>query len=149
MMALPRYESADAAPPVCSASNSPPPSTPFLKHGGFLPSGPLDPNRSEQLRSSTGSPGVSLCKSGRRSPNRLSKWHFTWICFDNAMAESFFGALKNERVSRMACLTREAARQDISRYIELWYNRRRFHSAVEYRPPREVHAEYTGLRIAA
>jgi transposase InsO family protein len=42
----------------------------------------------------------------------------TGICFDNAMAESFFGALKNERVSRMTYLSREAARQDITRYIE-------------------------------
>ncbi|MFE9650113.1 IS3 family transposase [Streptomyces sp. NPDC006365] len=49
----------------------------------------------------------------------------TGICFDNAMAESFFGALKNERVSRVTYLTREAARQDIARYIEFRYNRKR------------------------
>ncbi len=79
----------------------------------------------------------------RRSAGR------TGICFDNAMAESFFGALKNERVSRVTYLTREAARQDITRYIEFWYNRKRLHSAVGYRPPREVHAEYERLRIAA
>jgi putative transposase len=79
----------------------------------------------------------------RRSAGR------TGICFDNAMAESFFGALKNERVSRVTYLTREAARQDITRYIELWYNHRRLHSAVGYRPPREVHAEYMELRIVA
>ncbi|WP_327368510.1 IS3 family transposase [Streptomyces sp. NBC_01217] len=79
----------------------------------------------------------------RRSAGR------TGICFDNAMAESFFGTLKNERVSRVTYLTREAARQDITRYIEFWYNRKRLHSAVGYRPPREVHAEYEKLRIAA
>jgi transposase InsO family protein len=79
----------------------------------------------------------------RRSSGR------TGICFDNAMAESFFGALKNERVSRLSYLTREAARQDITRYIEFWYNRKRLHSAVGYRPPREVHAEHARLRIAA
>ncbi|MER5757626.1 IS3 family transposase [Streptomyces sp. NPDC002088] len=79
----------------------------------------------------------------RRSSGR------TGICFDNAMAESFFGALKNERVSRVTYLTREAARQDITRYIEFWYNRKRLHSAVGYRPPCEVHAEYEKLRIAA
>ncbi|MEU0664349.1 IS3 family transposase, partial [Streptomyces lavendulocolor] len=65
----------------------------------------------------------------RRSAGR------TGVCFDNAMAESFFGALKNERVSRVTYLTREAARQDITRYIEFWYNHRRLHSAVGYRPP--------------
>ncbi len=79
----------------------------------------------------------------RRSAGR------TGICFDNAMAESFFGALKNERVSRVTYLNREAARQDVTRYIEFWYNRKRLHSAVGYRPPREVHAEYARLLIAA
>ncbi|MEN3584094.1 IS3 family transposase [Streptomyces sp. ZYX-F-203] len=73
----------------------------------------------------------------------------TGICFDNAMAESFFGALKNERVSRVTYLTREAARQDITRYIEFWYNRKRLHSAVGYRPPREVPAEDQKLRSLA
>jgi transposase InsO family protein len=88
--------------------------------------------------------GKTLDRFGlRRSSGR------TGICFDNAMAESFFGALKNERVSRVTYMTREAARQDITRYIEFWYNRKRLHSAVGYRPPREVHAEYEKLRIAA
>ncbi|WP_327591723.1 IS3 family transposase [Streptomyces chartreusis] len=88
--------------------------------------------------------GKTLDRFGlRRSSGR------TGICFDNAMAESFFAALKNERVSRVTYLTREAARQDITRYIEFWYNRKRLHSAVGYRPPREVHAEYEKFRIAA
>src|SRR5690606_19841096 len=65
----------------------------------------------------------------RRSAGR------TGICFDNAMAESFFGALKNELVSRVSYPTRETARQDITRYIEFWYNRLRLHSALGYRPP--------------
>ncbi|MGV9885349.1 IS3 family transposase [Streptomyces sp. NPDC003379] len=88
--------------------------------------------------------GKTLNQFGlRRSAGR------TGICFDNAMAESFFGALKNERVSRVTYLTREAARQDITRYIEFWYNRKRLHSAIGYRPPREVHAEYARLQTAA
>ncbi|MFD5513675.1 IS3 family transposase [Streptomyces sp. NPDC127051] len=62
---------------------------------------------------------------------------------------STFGALKNERVSRVTYLTREDARRDITRYIELWYSHKRLHSAIGYRPPREVHAEYVELRIAA
>ena len=36
----------------------------------------------------------------------------TGICFDNAMAESFFGALKNELVHRTVYPTREHARRD-------------------------------------
>ena len=43
----------------------------------------------------------------------------TGICYDNAMAESFFAALKNERVHRTADPTRAHARADIARYIEL------------------------------
>ena len=37
----------------------------------------------------------------------------TGICYDNAMAESFFAALKNERVYRTQYPTREHARRDI------------------------------------
>lgn len=80
-----------------------------------------------------------LCRSAGR----------TGICFDNAMAESFFGALKNELVNRVNYRTREEARADIQRYIELWYNHKRLHSAVGYRPPREVHAEHLQTTQAA
>jgi putative transposase len=56
----------------------------------------------------------------------------------NAMAESFFGALKNERVHRTAYPTRRRAREDIARYIEVFYNRLRLHSALGYRTPYEA-----------
>jgi putative transposase len=72
----------------------------------------------------------------------------TGICFDNAMAESFFGTLKNECVNRMAYSTREEARQHITRYIEFWYNRRRLHSAMGYRPPHEVYIEHKNQTVA-
>ena len=52
------------------------------------------------------------------------------------MAESFFAALKNERVHRTQYPTREHARRDIVRYIEFWYNSRRRHSGLQYRTPR-------------
>jgi putative transposase len=55
----------------------------------------------------------------------------TGICYDNAMAESFFAALKNERVHRTQYPTR--AYRDIARYIELRYNSRRRHSGLDYR----------------
>ncbi len=43
----------------------------------------------------------------------------TGICYDNAMAESFFAALKNELVHRTVYPTRKHAYLDIARYIEL------------------------------
>ena len=73
----------------------------------------------------------------------------TGICYDNAMAESFFGVLKNERVSRVSYATRKEAHTDIIRYIEFWYNRKRLHSALDYRPPHEAHAAFKEPRLAA
>jgi putative transposase len=55
-----------------------------------------------------------------RSPQSVGR---AGICYDNAMAESFFAALKNERVYRTEYPTREHARRDVVRYIEFWRNR--------------------------
>lgn len=73
----------------------------------------------------------------------------TGICYDNALAESFFGALKNERVSRVVYPTRNQARRDIIRYIEHWYNHRRLHSALGYNTPAEIYAAHQEMRLAA
>jgi transposase InsO family protein len=62
----------------------------------------------------------------------------TGICYDNALAESFNGTLKNELVYRTAYPTREKARNDIARWIELRYNRTRLHSGLGYQTPQEV-----------
>jgi transposase InsO family protein len=73
----------------------------------------------------------------------------TGSCFDNALAESFNAAVKVERVHRTVYPTREKAREDIARYIELRYNRTRLHSALGYRTPQEVHDEYLNGQLAA
>src|SRR5258708_17586608 len=73
----------------------------------------------------------------------------TGICYDNAMAESFFAALKNERVHRTQYPTREHARRDVVRDIEFWYNSKRRHSGLQYRTPRQVHEEYLEQQSAA
>jgi len=72
----------------------------------------------------------------------------TGICYDNAMAESFFAALKNELCNRTVYPTRAAAMRDIARYIETRYNTRQLHSAIGYRPPNEVHDAYRSQQIA-
>lgn len=59
-------------------------------------------------------------------------------CYDNALAESFFASLKKELVDRTEFPTREHARKAVANYIEIWYNRQRLHSAIEYRTPTEV-----------
>ena len=73
----------------------------------------------------------------------------TGICYDNAMAESFFAALKNERVHRTVYPTRAHARADITRYIEFWYNPRRLHSGLGYKSPQEALDEWTNEQEAA
>ena len=72
----------------------------------------------------------------------------TGQCWDNALAESFFASLKNERLHHMVYPTRQKAKDDIARYIELFYNRRRIHSALGYRTPHEVRTEYMNSQLA-
>jgi len=73
----------------------------------------------------------------------------TGICYDNAMAESFFAALKNERVHRTVYPTRAHAQADITRYIEFWYNPNRLHSGLGYKTPQEALDEWTNSQEAA
>lgn len=55
--------------------------------------------------------------------------------WDNALAESFFKTLKRELVNGKGYKTREEAKQDVFRYIELYYNRQRMHSSIGYNAP--------------
>jgi putative transposase len=73
----------------------------------------------------------------------------TGICYDNALAESFNAALKNELVHRTHYPTRDHARRDIARYIEFWYNSRRRHSALQYRTPQQVRNDYLEHQLTA
>ena len=56
-------------------------------------------------------------------------------CWDNAPTESFFASLKKEMVYRTRFETREQARSAIFHWIEIWYNRKRRHSAIGYISP--------------
>lgn len=56
-------------------------------------------------------------------------------CWDNAPSESFFHTLKTELVHHRRYQTREEAKQEIFEYIEVFYNRQRRHSTVDYQTP--------------
>ena len=56
-------------------------------------------------------------------------------CWDNAVAESFYGSLKNEWVCWEDYKTRDQARKSIFNYIEVFYNRKRRHSYLGYISP--------------
>jgi len=68
-------------------------------------------------------------------------------CYDNAYAESFFHTLKTELIYQNNYQTREDAKQDIFEYIEVFYNRKRRHSALDYLSPEQF--EMKNPRIAA
>lgn len=59
----------------------------------------------------------------------------TGVCFDNAMAESFWSTLKTEFYERRKWKTRDEARRAVARWIEIFYNRQRRHSAIGYQSP--------------
>ncbi len=61
-------------------------------------------------------------------------------CLDNAVAESFFGSLKNELVYHEDYKTRTQAKQSIFEYIEVFYNRKRRHAFLNYLTPVEYEA---------
>ena len=56
-------------------------------------------------------------------------------CWDNAPMESFFGSLKTESLHRYKFKTRNDARREIFEYIEIFYNRKRIHSALGFNSP--------------
>ncbi|MCL4148772.1 UNVERIFIED_CONTAM: hypothetical protein GTU68_024626 [Idotea baltica] len=62
-------------------------------------------------------------------------------CYDNAVVESFFGTLKQELVHRVFWRDMSEARAAIHDYIEVFYNRKRLHSTLDYRTPAEVDQE--------
>lgn len=67
-------------------------------------------------------------------------------CWYNSIAESFFKTIKSELIYDFKFKTRKSAKNIIFEYIETYYNRKRRHSAIDYRIPNEV--EYSLLNTA-
>jgi putative transposase len=70
-------------------------------------------------------------------------------CWDNAVAESFFGSMKQERVQWRHYQTRLAAQQDILNYIAMFYNSKRLHSYLGYKSPAQYERETAVLKKVA
>jgi len=62
--------------------------------------------------------------------------------YDNAMAESFMNTLKREEVYRSEYRDIDEARRSIRRFIESVYNRKRFHSSLDYLSPVEFEERF-------
>jgi len=70
-------------------------------------------------------------------------------CWDNAVAESFFGSLKQERIHWRNYQTRYEAQQDILNYISMFYNSYRLHSTLDYMSPNDYEKQLTEMKEAA
>jgi len=70
-------------------------------------------------------------------------------CWDNAIAESFFGSLKQERVHWRNYETRYEAQQDVMNYITMWYNSKRLHSYLGYQSPNNFELKMNELEKVA
>jgi putative transposase len=60
-------------------------------------------------------------------------------CWDNAPTESLIATIKKELVHQTTYASREAARRSLFEYIEVFYNRQRRHSTLDYQTPQAVH----------
>jgi transposase InsO family protein len=66
----------------------------------------------------------------------------TGNCWDNAVAESFFGTLKTELIHSQRFTTQEVAKTAIVEWIEVFYNRQRIHSTLNYLSPVQFEHQY-------
>ncbi len=62
-------------------------------------------------------------------------------CWDNAVAESFFKSLKMELIYGNKLITKDQMKLEIFEYIEIWYNKKRRHSALNYKTIEEFNKQ--------
>ena len=63
-------------------------------------------------------------------------------CHDNAVVESFFSRLKTELIQLETYPSREIAKGKIFEYIEMFYNKVRRHSYLDYETPENFERKY-------
>ncbi|RUT39235.1 hypothetical protein EJP82_26425 [Paenibacillus anaericanus] len=70
-----------------------------------------------------------------KSYNMISSMSRKGNCYDNACIESFHSILKKELVYCRRFRTKQQAKDELFRYIEFFYNRKRIHGALGYLSP--------------
>lgn len=63
-------------------------------------------------------------------------------CYDNACIESFWGTLKKELIYQMPMLSRKETHMEIFKYIEIFYNRKRINSTIDFLTPNEFEKNF-------
>jgi putative transposase len=69
-------------------------------------------------------------------------------CWDNAVAESFFKSLKLESIYENKLIAKEQMKLIIFEYIEIWYNRKRRRSALNYTTIEEFNIQIKYKNVA-
>ena len=75
------------------------------------------------------------CRAALHAAGLTSSMSRRANCWDNSVAESFFGSLKTELVHLEVFAERATARTTIAEWIEVFYNRQRLHSTNGYVSP--------------
>ncbi len=70
-------------------------------------------------------------------------------CWDNAVAESFFHTLKTQLIYHIRLNNFEEAERILFKYIEVYYNQRRKHSANGWKTPAHSEQEWYNLKNVA
>jgi|SRR5208283_1383088 len=70
-------------------------------------------------------------------------------CYDNAPMESFWGTLKQELIHHRRYRTRQEAIQEITEYIEIFYNRQRRQARLGYLSPVAYEQKFYAGQLAA
>jgi len=83
-----------------------------------------------------------FCRSNHLEPSMSRKGN----CWDNAVAESFFGSLKKERIKKQIYKNRALALADVADYIDTFYNRTRRHSHLGGVSPEQFEAAHKRRR---
>lgn len=70
-------------------------------------------------------------------------------CWDNAVAESFFKSLKTELIYGNNLITKGKMELEIFEYIEIWYNKKRRHSTLNYKTIEEFNKQNKNYKNVA
>ena len=70
-------------------------------------------------------------------------------CYDNAPMESFWGIIKQELIHHRHYRTRREAIEDITEYIEIFYNRQRLQAKLGFLSPVTYAQKYYARLVAA
>jgi putative transposase len=110
------------------------------------------PDRGVIFHSDRGSQYTSsLVRETLRKSVAVQSMSSTGNCYDNAVTESFFHTLKTEWTNWEKYQTREEAKRSIFEFIEIFYNRKRLHSTLNYLSPvefEEKNMEITTNKVA-